>query len=575
MKRLLKYFKGYRITSFMGPLFKLMEAVFELLIPLVVKRMIDNGIGKGDTDYVIRMGVLMILLGLVGFVCSLIAQLFAALSATGAAAGVRKALFDHVMKLSFADTDEVGTSTLITRMTNDINLFQSGVNMALRLLLRSPFIVFGAMIMAFTQDFKAALIFVVAIAVLFIIVIIIMCLTIPGYKTSQESLDSVLTLTRESFNGVRVIRAFGNEDGETEKFNKANARLRAIQLKVGRISAYMNPLTYTGINIAIAALIYTCGIRVDAGDMTAGETVALYNYMSQILIELIKLANLMVTISKGLASAGRMADVLDIVPGMERNEGAGRLSSNDSETAVEFDHAFISYTGEGNGALSDVNFAVKKGEVIGIIGGTGSGKSTLVSLIPRFYDVTGGSVRVFGKDVRDCNVSSLRESIGIVMQKAVLFKGTVKSNLLVSAPDADDKELAAALSAAQINLPLDRKISQGGSNLSGGQRQRVSVARALVKKPEILILDDAASALDYATEFALRQTIKNLPEHPTTFIVSQRVSSVMHADRIVVLDDGHVTGIGSHEELLRSDVTYREIYESQNRNSVSGGEVLS
>ena len=570
MKRLLKYFKGYRVTSILGPFFKLMEAVFELLVPLVVKKIIDNGIGKGDTDYCIRMAFLMMLLGFTGFVCSLIAQVFAAKSATGVAANVRSALFRHVQKLSFADTDRVGVETLITRMTNDVNLLQSGVNMALRLLLRSPFIVFGAMIMAFTQDFKAAMIFVIAIVVLFIIVIIIMYLTIPKYKFVQEKLDAVLNLTRENFNGVRVIRAFGNEEKEKEKFNKANDGLRDLQLGVGKISAYMNPLTYAGINVAIIALIYTCGIRVNIGDMTTGETVALYNYMSQILVELIKLANLMVTISKGLASANRIADVLEIEPGMNLNLN---LSEEDADEepqayAVEFEHAFIAYTGEGNGALSDVNLKVRLGETIGIIGGTGSGKSTMVNLIPRFYDVTSGAVRVFGKDVRDYNLNKLRNHIGIVMQKAVLLKGSVKSNLSFSNPEATEEEMKEALKCASIDMPLDRTVSQGGNNLSGGQKQRISIARALVKKPEILILDDSASALDYATELALRQAIKSLPYHPATFIVSQRISSVSHADKIVVLDDGYVSGIGTHEELLKSNETYREIYNSQ----VQGGQ---
>ena len=569
MRRLLKYFDGYKLTSLLGPFFKLLEAAFELVIPIVVSLLIDKGIAAGDKAYCIKMVLIMILLGFVGFMSSIIAQYFAARSAIGFAGNVRLALFKHMQTLSFSDMDRLGTGTLITRMTSDVNQMQNGVNMALRLLLRSPLIVFGAMIMAFTQDVHAAVIFVIVIPVLAIIVFAIIAVTIPGYKKVQTKLDRVLNLTRENANGVRVIRAFGNEEEEVEKFGEANDTLRNLQNKIGRISAYTNPLTYVVINFAVMALIYVCGVRVDNGKMSAGVTVALYNYMSQILVELIKLANLIITITKALASANRVADILDTVPGMKDGEESfvelKESASGKSEIpVVEFDHAFISYAGGGQGALSDVTFKVRRGETVGIIGGTGSGKSTLVNLIPRFYDVTGGAVRVNGYDVRDVKLSELRRSIGIVMQKAVLFKGDVQSNLAFSNPDATDDEMKEALNDAQMGkFGLGREITQGGGNLSGGQKQRISVARALVRKPEILILDDSSSALDYATDLAMRTAIKKLDYRPTTFIVSQRCASVSHADKIVVLDDGHVAGIGSHLELLKTNEVYREIYNSQ------------
>ena len=573
MKRLMKYFKGYRLTAALGPFFKLLEALFELAIPLVVAAIIDKGIGNSDRDYCLKMAGLLVLLGFIGFASSITAQYFAARSAVGFAANVRRALFHHLQGLSFADADRLGTGTMITRITSDINQMQNGVNMALRLLLRSPFIVFGAMIMAFTQDVPSALIFVVVIPVLSIIVVSIMVLTIPRYKKVQSGLDNVLNLTRENVNGVRVIRAFGHEEREEEKFNAANEALRDLQYRTGRIASFTNPLTYVAINAAVMALIYVCGLRVDSGKISAGVTVALYNYMSQILIELIKLANLIITITKALASANRVADVMDIEPSMK--DGESGLSGIDlgafadgGEPLVEFDHAFISYAGGGQGALSDINLKVYRGETIGVIGGTGSGKSTLVNLIPRFYDVTGGAVRVFGRDVRDLKLSELRARIGMVMQKAVLFTGNVKSNLSFAKKDAGELEMIEALSAAQIGgLALDREVTQGGGNLSGGQKQRLSIARALIKRPDILILDDSSSALDYMTDLALRTTIKNLDYHPTAFIVSQRTQSVAHADKIVVLDDGHIAGIGTHEELLAGNETYREIYYSQVKSS--------
>ena len=569
MKRLLKYFDGYKLTSLLGPFFKLLEAAFELIIPLVVSTMIDKGIIAGDKAYCTRMVFVMILLGFVGFMSAITAQYFAARSAIGFAGNVRSALFRHMQSLSYSDMDRLGTGTLITRMTSDVNQMQNGVNMALRLLLRSPLIVFGAMIMAFTQDVHAAVIFVIVIPILAIIVFAIIAVTIPGYKKVQAKLDRVLNLTRENANGVRVIRAFGNEEEEVEKFAEANDGLRELQNKVGRISAYTNPLTYVVINFAIMALIYVCGIRVDSGKMSTGVTVALYNYMSQILVELIKLANLIITITKALASANRVADILETKPGMKDGEKSfgefKKTASGTKETpVVEFDHAFISYAGGGQGALSDVNFSVSRGETVGIIGGTGSGKSTLVNLIPRFYDVTGGAVRVNGCDVRDLKLSELRKHIGIVMQHAVLFKGDIRSNLAFSNGEASDEEMLAALKDAQMgDFSLEREVTQGGGNLSGGQKQRISVARALVRKPDILILDDSSSALDYATDLAMRTAIKKLDYEPTTFIVSQRCASVAHADKIIVLDDGHVAGMGSHSELLRSNEVYREIYNSQ------------
>lgn len=572
MTRLLKYFKNYKFTSIMGPFFKLLEAVFELIIPLVVKNIIDNGIMTEDKTYCIQMCLVLVLLGFAGFVFSIVAQYFAAKSAVGFAANVRMALFEHIHSLSFSDIDKLGTGTLITRLTSDINQVQNGVNMALRLFLRSPFIVFGAMIMAFTQDVKAALLFVIVIPILLVIVFAIIIYTIPKYKQIQARVDKVLSLTRENVNGVRVIRAFCNEENEEAKFNKANDSLTELQFKVGRVSALLNPVTYVIINVAIMVLIYTCGVRVNLGSMSAGETVALYNYMSQILVELVKLANLIITITKALACANRVADVLDVTPSMLAGENEPEAMKESREPVVEFNNVSIAYNQGAKESLANVSFKVYSGETVGVIGGTGCGKTTLVHLIPRFYDATEGSVKVFGKDVKELDTKLLRNKIGIVMQKAVLFKGDIRSNMSFARSGADAEDMKEALDRAQAaafleldksGKGLERAVEQGGNNLSGGQRQRISIARALVKKPEILILDDSASALDYATDAALRKAIKELSYKPTTFIVSQRASTVRYADKIVVLDDGRVSGIGTHEELLAENEIYREIYNSQ------------
>lgn len=572
MKRLLKYFEGLHLACLMGPLLKLLEALLELIVPLVVAKLIDNGIGNRDSTYCVRMCLVLVVLAAVGLAASVIAQYFSAKASVYFASNVRSAVFAHIQTLSFKDIDKLGTDTLITRLTSDINTLQNGVNMALRLLLRSPFIVFGAMIMAFTRDASAAMVFVAVIPALSVVVFSVIAVTIPGYKKVQKKLDEVLSLTRENVNGVRVIRAFRNEEKEKEKFAKANGELRNLSFAAARVSALTNPLTQVIINAGIIVLIYVCGIRVDNGYISVGVTVALYNYMSQILVELIKLANLIVTITKALASANRVADVLDIEPGMEDGKLSLCLDKDDEIPAVWFDHASIAYHEGASEAISDVNLKVYPGQTVGIIGGTGSGKSTLVHLIPRFYDVTGGSVKVFGNDVKEIREEELRERIGIVMQKAVLFKGDIRSNLEFANPDGSVEDMKDALYNAQayqfvvgsedgdINEGLEKIVEQGGNNLSGGQKQRVSIARALVKKPDILILDDSASALDYATDAALRKAIKNLDYNPTTFIVSQRASSVQYADVIVVLDDGKVSGIGTHDELLKENAIYREIY---------------
>lgn len=572
MTRLLKYFKNYKLTSILGPFFKLLEAVFELIIPLVVKSIIDNGILTGDKTYCIKMCLVLVLLGFAGFLFSIIAQYFAAKSAVGFAANVRMALFEHIHSLSFSDIDKLGTGTLITRLTSDINQVQNGVNMALRLFLRSPFIVFGAMIMAFTQDVKAAMLFVIVIPVLLVIVFSIIIYTIPKYKQVQSRVDKVLSLTRENVNGVRVIRAFCNEDNEEAKFNKANDSLTELQFKVGRVSALLNPVTYVVINVAIMVLIYTCGVRVNLGNMSAGETVALYNYMSQILVELVKLANLIITITKALACANRVADVLAVTPSMLAGDNEPEVIKEGLKPVVEFENVSIAYNEGAKESLADVSFKVYPGETVGVIGGTGCGKTTLVHLIPRFYDATEGNVKVFGKNVKELDTKLLRNKIGIVMQKAVLFKGDIRSNMNFAKGEADTEEMKDALKRAQASAfleldksgkGLERSVEQGGNNLSGGQRQRISIARALVKKPEILILDDSASALDYATDAALRKAIKELSYKPTTFIVSQRASTVRYSDKIIVLDDGKVSGIGTHDELLANNKIYQEIYNSQ------------
>lgn len=576
MKGLLIYLKDYKKESILGPLFKLLEASFELIVPLVVASMIDLGIANGDKGYVIKMCLIMAALGVTGLISSVTAQFFAAKAAVGFAAKLRHALFAHIEKLSFSNMDSQGTATLITRMTSDINQLQSGVNMVLRLFLRSPFIVFGAMIMAFTVDVKSALIFVVVIPFLSVVVFGILFLSIPLFGKVQNNLDQVLGLTRENLTGGRVIRAFGKEQDEIEKFDRQTDALKHIQVMSAKISALMNPLTYIIINGGLIVLIYTGAVRVEAGILTQGQVVALVNYMSQILVELVKLANLIITVTKAVACGNRVADVLEITTGMDQEADASNKISGSNvsvrETVGEvcFEHVSMRYHESGEEVLTDIGFQAGRGEIIGVIGGTGSGKTSLVHLIPRFYDVSKGCVKVDGIDVREYDTTILRDKIGIVMQKAVLFKGTIRENLLWGNENATDEELWQALKTAQAEEfviqkdgKLDASVEQEGRNLSGGQRQRLSIARALVKKPEILILDDSASALDYATDAKLRKALKEIPGEPTVFIVSQRASSLMHADKIIVLDDGVVAGIGTHEQLLESCEIYQEIYYSQ------------
>lgn len=563
MKKLLVYLKDYIKESILGPLFKLLEALFELFVPLVIAAIIDTGIENGDTGYIIKMCLVLVLLGFVGLAFSITAQYFAAKASVGFVSKIRHVLFGHIQSLSYSELDQIGTSTLITRMTSDMNQVQNGMNLALRLLLRSPFVVFGAMIMAFTIDVPSAMIFVYVTIVLLIVVFGIMLGSIPLYKKVQQKLDAVMTVTRENLTGVRVIRAFCKEDEETDDFINKNNELTASQKFVGKISALMNPVTYVIINLAIIRLIHTGAVRVEAGILTQGAVVALYNYMSQILVELIKLANLIINITKSIACGNRIQAVLDIKPDLE----SGNSSCN--EGSVEFDHVNLRYKNAGADSLSDITFTAAKGETIGIIGGTGSGKSSLVNLIPRFYDAASGEVKVGGVNVKDMDVEQLREKIGVVPQKAVLFHGTIRENMQWGVTNASDDEIMEAIEAAQgldvikAKGGLDCEIEQGGKNLSGGQRQRLTIARALVKKPEILILDDSASALDFATDAALRKSLRELDYHPTVFIVSQRTSSIQHADRIIVLDDGAAVGIGTHDELMKSCSVYQEIYNSQ------------
>ena len=571
MKKLLIYLRDYKKESVLGPLFKLLEASFELIVPLVVASMIDIGITNNDRGYIIKMCLIMAALGLIGLICSVTAQYFAAKAAVGFATKLRHGLFSHIQSLSFSQMDKEGTSTLITRMTSDINQVQSGVNLVLRLFLRSPFIVFGAMIMAFTVDVKAALIFVVVIPVLSVIVFGIMLISIPLFKKVQGGLDKVLGVTRENLTGVRVIRAFGEEEHEIKKFDEETDHLKHMQVVAGQISALMNPLTYIVINGGLIVLIYTGALQVESGILSQGQVVALVNYMSQILVELVKLANLIITVTKAFACGNRIQNIFEIPAGMDTSSAPTDSSSLHEETGtVEFDHVSLRYYQGGEEALTDIHFKAKKGATIGVIGGTGSGKSSLVNLIPRFYDVEKGCVKVDGRDVRQYPLAHLRDKIGIVMQKAVLFKGTIRENLLWGNENASEEELWEAIKAAQAEEfvlqkrdKLDEMIEQEGRNLSGGQKQRLSIARALVKKPEILILDDSSSALDYATDAALRKSIKALPGEITVFIVSQRASSMLHADTIIVLDDGNVAGMGTHEELLQSCEVYQEIYYSQ------------
>lgn len=566
MKKLLVYLKGYEKETVLAPLFKMLEALFELFVPLVMAAVIDVGIGGHDRGYVIRMCLVLIALGVIGLACSITAQYFAAKAATGFSTVLRRELFAHIQSLSYTEMDNLGTSTLITRMTSDINQVQSGVNLVLRLFLRSPFIVFGAMVMAFTVDVKAAVIFVVAIPMLSVVVFGIMIWTMPLYRRVQGALDKVLGLTRENLTGVRVIRAFCLEEQEQTHFREKNERLTDMQKFVGKISGLMNPLTYIIVNGAVVVLLHTGAIRVDQGIITTGAVVALVNYMNQILVELVKLANLIINITKSVACGNRIQSVLEI-PSSMKNGSDTNLARADE---VVFDHVGLTYAQAGTESLTDIDFSAKAGQTIGIIGGTGSGKSSLVNLIPRFYDATAGAVKINGKNVKDFDLETLREMVGIVPQKAVLFKGTIEDNLRWGKKDATEEELWEALETAQAAEfvreradGLQAKIDQGGKNLSGGQRQRLTIARALVGHLGILILDDSASALDFATDAALRKALREMKGNPIVFIVSQRTSSIRHADQIIVLDDGMVAGIGTHQELLENCPVYQEIHYSQ------------
>ena len=568
MRKLLVYLKDYKKESVLGPLFKLLEATFELIVPLVMAAIIDTGVASGDKTYIMRMCMVLVLLAVIGLTCSITAQYFAAKAAVGFATKLRHALFAHIESLSFTEMDTVGTATLITRMTSDVNQVQNGVNLVLRLFLRSPFIVFGAMVMAFTIDIKAALVFVVTIPLLSVIVFGIMLISIPLYKKVQSALDKVLGITRENLTGSRVIRAFNKEEDEREHFNENNDLLTRAQIYVGKISALMNPLTYVIINGAIVVLVWTGAVRVDNGYITQGQVVALINYMSQILVELVKLANLIININKSIACGNRIQSVFEmqssITDGCSRNMDKPQTTdsdeSEDTEYAVEFSHVGLTYAGAGDESLTDIDFKVKKGETI-----------------PRFYDVTAGSVKVDGKNVKDYSLEELRGKIGTVLQKAVLFHGSIRENLKWGNPDASEEDLINAITVAQAKEFIDNKeggldfeVEQGGKNLSGGQRQRLTIARAVVKKPEILILDDSASALDFATDAALRKAIREMEGGTTVFIVSQRAASIQHADRIVVLDDGKIVGLGTSEELLESCEVYQEIYNSQFKKQEGG-----
>ena len=574
MKYLLEHLKHYKKESILAPLFKMLEALFDLFVPIVVADIINVGIGNQDNKYIMQRCGILVLLALIGIACSFTAQFFAARASVGCAAGLRHSLFAHIQKLGYSEIDTIGTSTLITRMTSDINQVQNGINMVLRLFLRSPFIVFGAMIMAFTINVKIALVFLAAIPVLSVIVFGIMKITSPLYKKIQGRLDCVLGITRENLTGVRVIRAFGKEDSEVERFENDNNQLTSMQLHVGHISALMNPLTYVVVNLATIAILKMGAVRIDSGVLMSGDVVALVNYMSQILVELVKLANLIVLLSKALASLHRVQDVLDTEPSMKFVETENREQTDKKkdyeDEAVAFENVSLTYAGAGEESLTNISFHAKKGQTIGVIGGTGSGKSSLVNLIPRFYDATSGQVRVMGIPVKEWDREELRKSVSVVMQKAQLFTGTIRSNLLWGNTEATDEELWKALELAQAAefvhakpQGLDEVVEQGGRNFSGGQKQRLTIARALVKQSDILILDDSASALDFATDAALRKALATLPDYITVFIVSQRTSSLKHADKILVLDDGQIADQGTHEELLEKCDVYREIYESQ------------
>lgn len=581
MKKLLVFLKDYKKETVLAPLFKMLEASFELLVPLVVQMIVDVGIKNGDRGYVGRMCLVMILLGIIGLVSSITAQYFSAKAAVGFATKLRHTLFGHLQKLSYAQMDHLGTATMITRMTSDINQVQNGVNMVLRLFLRSPFIVLGAMVMAFTIDVQAALVFVVVIPLLSVVVFGIMLISIPLYKKVQSGLDGLLGVTRGNLTGVRVLRAFHKEEEEIAAFSESNENLTGMQMFVGRISAVMNPVTYVVINGGLIALLWVGAIKVDGGILTQGAVLALVNYMSQILVELVKLANLIITINKALACGNRIGSVLEIEPDMAddalggngKNDKNGAGESRADTPIVEFDHVSLTYPGAGAESLTDIDFRVMRGQTIGVIGGTGAGKSSLVNLIPRFYEATAGSVKVDGIPVEQYELETLRSKIGVVPQKAVLFKGTIRENLMMGAAagqQVTEADLRLALEISQSaefvdNKPegLETPVSQGGKNLSGGQKQRLTIARALVRQPEILILDDSASALDYATDLKLRRAIHGMEKAPAVFIVSQRASSILSADCIIVLDDGEVAGMGRHEELLASCETYQEIYYSQ------------
>lgn len=578
MRSLLKYLKDYKKESILAPVFKMLEASFELFVPLVMAAIIDTGIANHDKGYIFRMGGVLVALGLIGLACSVTAQFFSAKAAVGFATKLRHALFSHIQGLSYAELDTLGTNTLITRMTSDVNQLQSGVNLTLRLLLRSPFIVFGAMIMAFTVDVKAALIFVVAIPLLSIVVFGIMIVSLPLYKKVQAALDKVLGRTRENLEGARVIRAFCKEGQEIESFSEENEALLNIQVFVGKISAAMNPLTYIIVNIALVVLLWTEAIRVDGGIITQGAVVALVNYMSQILVELIKMANLIIQITKALACAKRIESIL-AVENSQQIEDLTQQAKAETDDVIRFEHVGLTYQGGGEESLTDIDFAVKKGQTIGIIGGTGSGKTSVVNLIPRLYDATRGTVYVDGQDVKTYDPKQLRSKVGIVPQKAVLFAGTIRENLMWGNENATEEQLERALEISQAKEfvdtkegRLDFKIAQGGKNLSGGQRQRMTIARAVVRDPEILILDDSASALDFATDAKLRHAIREMGNDMVVIIVSQRSSSIQYADQIIVLDDGKVVGIGTHDSLLAENEVYQEIYYSQFPKEAAGNE---
>ena len=579
MKMIMRFLKDYKKECVLAPLFKMLEAIFELFVPLVVSSVIDKGIVNADKGYIMQMCFMLILLAIIGLVCAITAQYFSAKAAVGAATGMRHSLFAHIQTFSFTEMDTLGTSTLVTRMTSDINQVQNGINMVLRLFLRSPFIVFGAMIMAFTIDVKAALVFVAAIPVLALIVFGIMLATRPMYKNVQSGLDKILGITRENLTGVRVIRAFNKEQDEVKRFKNDNESLNRLQKYVGKISGLMNPLTYVVVNVSIIALIWIGGVRVNAGALTQGQVVALYNYMSQILVELIKLANLIITITKALACAGRIESVFDVTSGMA-DGSVKEAVAKEEQPGVEFKNVSLTYCGSGASSVEGINFKAMKDQTIGVIGGTGSGKSSLVNLIPRLYDATQGEVLVDGVNVKDYDIEALRNKVGIVMQKAVLFKGTIRENMWMGKKGATDEQIDEALEISQSKEFVDSKqgrldyvIEQGGKNLSGGQRQRLTIARAIVRKPDVLILDDSASALDFATDAALRKAIRGMNNSPTVFIVSQRAASLMYADLIIVLDDGQVAGMGTHDELLANCEVYKEIYESQFKKADSEGGV--